>query len=197
MKYFLKVVLAMGLIFSLKSHAVVIDLIANSHQVDIGSSLALQVRIAGLATAAAPSLGGYDMDLHYDPLLFEIVDIVWGDSIKGNQLDINGLGSLQLSNLSVAGLLNMVELSFDAPSDLEAQQADTFNLFSVVFSAIGKGTGVFSGNFHALSDGYGDSIFVDTINTLEVKTTSVPEPSGLLIMCIGLIALGLSRASKK
>jgi hypothetical protein len=137
------------------------------------------------------------MDLHYDPLLFEIVDIVWGDSIKGNQLDINGLGSLQLSNLSVAGLLNMVELSFDAPSDLEAQQADTFNLFSVVFSAIGKGTGVFSGNFHALSDGYGDSIFVDTINTLEVKTISVPEPSGLLIMCIGLIALGLSRASKK
>jgi hypothetical protein len=174
----------------LHSQAANITLVVSDQQISLGSTVELQVQMAGLEGDL--SLGDYDLTVHYDASLFNLNNVFWGDALKGNQLDLNGLGSVQSANESTPGLLNLFELSLDTLSDLDNRQAGSFSLFSLFFSAIGEGAGQFSGSVNALGDSIGNSIMVDTFADVEVKVSKVPEPSSLLIM-IGFIALGLSR----
>jgi hypothetical protein len=180
----------LGGFFSLHSQAANITLVVSDQQISLGSTVELQVQMAGLEGDL--SLGDYDLAVHYDASLFNLNNVFWGDALKGNQLDLNGLGSVQSANESTPGLLNLFELSLDTPSDVDNRQAGSFSLFSLFFSAIGEGAGQFSGSVNALGDSIGNSIMVDTFADVEVKVSKVPEPSSLLIM-IGFIALGLSR----
>lgn len=185
---------ALGLSLSLNANAISIDLIANQTAVNIGDDIEVQVRISGLNDAMAPSLGVYDVNFNYAASLFNVSNIFWGDAILGNQLDLNGFGSLQ-DNGSGAGWINLFELSFDDAVDLDSLQAEEFTLFSVLLNAIAIGSGNFSLTANAIGDAYSDDLFVDTINgtTVNVNGVSVPEPSSLLLL-VGMLAIVVLRA---
>ena len=193
MKKFFASLLALGLSLSLNANAISIDLIADKNTANIGDNIELQVRISGLEGASA--LGSYDVNVHYDSDLFSISNIIWGDAVQGNQLDLLGFGSLQ-DNSNNLGWLTMLEVSFDEVADLELLQAGEFTLFSILLNAIALGSGDFSLTTNAIGDAYGQDLFIDTINstTVNVNAVVVPEPSGMLLLLIGLIAAALLRS---
>ena len=181
--------------FSFNANAISIDLVANKSSVNVGDNLEVAVRISGLNDAGAPSLGVYDFDFNFDNNLFSFNSISWGDSIHGNQLDLSGFGSLQDST-SGNGWLNLFELSFDDALDLNQFQAGEFTLFSVLLNTIAVGTGNFSLVTNSLGDAYGDALFADQANDVQVSvgSVSVPEPSSILLLLAGLIVLVSLRA---
>lgn len=182
--------------FSFNANAISIDLVANKSAVNIGDNLEVAVRISGLNDAGAPSIGVYDFDFHFDNSLFSFNSISWGDSTQGNQLDLSGFGSLQNST-SGNGWLNLFELSFDNALDLNQFQAGEFTLFSVLLNTIAVGTGNFSLIANSLGDAYGDELFADEINETQVRvgSISVPEPSSVLLLLAGLLAIAALRTS--
>ncbi|HSC66176.1 MAG TPA: cohesin domain-containing protein [Cellvibrio sp.] len=189
MKKLFAPLLALGMILSFNANAISIDLVANQSAINVGTNVEVQVRISGLNDANAPALGAYDVNFNYDANLFSINSIQWGDSIKGNQLDLQGFGSLQNSN-SGAGWLNLLELSFDDALDLELLQAGEFTLFSVVLNAVAIGSSDFSLTANTFSDAYGENLWAGAINDTRVTVSgvSVPEPSSLLLL-LGMLAI--------
>ncbi|WP_331352152.1 cohesin domain-containing protein [Cellvibrio sp. UBA7671] len=186
--------LALGLSLSLNAHAISIDLIANQTAVNVGDNIEVQVRISGLSDASAPALGVYDVNFNYDASLFNFSSILWGDSTLGNQLDLNGFGSLQDSS-SGLDWLSALEISFDDALDLELLQAGEFTLFSVLLNAVAIGSGNFSLTVNTIGDAYGNDLSIDTITgtTVNVASISVPEPSSLLLL-LGMLAVIALRA---
>lgn len=187
--------ITLGLSLSLNSQALTLDLVSSAAQINSGDVIQIDAKISGLKTAGASSLGVYDLNIQFDNNLFAFNSISWGDSLKGNQLDLNHFGSLQISDSNTPGWLNLFELSFDDAWSLDALQADNFTLFSLLFSSTATGSGVFQLTVNALGDAYGNSITANTINNakVNVKAASVPEPATNFLMLIGLIALGFAR----
>ena len=189
-----KVLLALSFGLALNVQASVIDVLPSNNNVGLSDDLTLNVNISGLNNNNA-SLGVYDLTLNYDSSLFAVKSIQFGDSTKGNQLDLSGYGSLQ-TNDAGNGWINLFELSFDAADDLNVFQADDFRLFSVIFTALDQGTSLFSINANALGDAFGNNLALDGINNSQVNVTSVPEPTGIALMGLGVLALGLSRRKR-
>jgi hypothetical protein len=195
MKKLFTALLMLGTCFSFSANAISIDLIANQSAVNIGNNIEVQVRISGLHDASAPSLGDYDVNFNYDSSLFSFSSIVWGDAILGNQLDLSNFGSLQEST-SGWSWLRISELSVDSAVDLELLQKDEFTLFSVSLNAAAIGSGTFSLTTNAVGDAYGNDVLIDTINStaIDIRGVSVPEPSSLLLLLLGLVAITVLRA---
>ena len=188
MKKVLALLVTLGLALSLNANAINIELTTDKNALTLGDTLAIDVRISGLNHGSSPSLGAYDLDFNYDPNLFAIHSIMWGDAIQGNQLDLMNYGSFQDSN-SGNGWLNLFELSFDSAEDLNLLQAGEFILFTVLLNAIADGSSILSLTANSLSDAYGEELFIAPINNLSVvvNSVSVPEPSSVLLL-LGMIA---------
>src|SRR5688572_9383987 len=185
---------ALGLSLSLNAHAISIDLIANQTAINVGDNIEVQVRISGLSDASAPALGVYDVHFNYDASLFNFSSVLWGDSTLGNQLDLSNFGSLQDSS-SGSSWLNALELSFDDATDLELLQAGEFTLFSVMLNAIAIVCGHYSLTTNPLGDASGDDVLIDNITgtTVDVGSVSVPEPSSMLLLLLGIVAIAVLR----
>lgn len=189
MKHLRKFWVSLVLLFTVDAHAISIDLVADQTSATTGNLVSVAVTISGLNNMSAPSLGVYDLDIIFDSSLFAFNNLIWGDSSKGNQLDLTGFGSLQSSNLST-GLINLFELSFDDIANLNNGQAGEFTLFTLVFNAIAIGNGHFSLGANLLGDAEGEYLPLNTINNTQVTVTNVtvPEPSSWLLM-LGLVAV--------
>ncbi|MDF3012090.1 MAG: hypothetical protein K0Q78_294 [Cellvibrio sp.] len=194
MKKLFTALLMLGTCFSFSANAISIDLIANQSAVNIGNNIEVQVRISGLNDASAPSLGDYDVNFNYESSLFNFNSIVWGDAILGNQLDLSNFGSLQ-EITSGWSWLRISELSVDSAMDLELLQKDEFTLFTVLLNAAAIGSGTFSLTTNAVGDAYGNDVLIDTINSsaVDIRGVSVPEPSSLLLLFPGLLAIVVLR----
>jgi hypothetical protein len=188
MKKVLALLVTLGLALSLNANAINIELTTDKNALTLSDTLAIDVRISGLNHGSSPSLGAYDLDFNYDPNLFAIHSIMWGDATQGNQLDLMNYDSLQDSS-SGNGWLNLFELSFDSAADLNLLQAGEFILFSVLLHTITNGSGIFSLTANSVSDAYGEELFIAPINNLSVvvNSVSVPEPSSMLLL-LGMIA---------
>ncbi|HTF98056.1 MAG TPA: PEP-CTERM sorting domain-containing protein [Cellvibrio sp.] len=194
MKQVRKLWMSLLLLFTVDTYAISIDMVHNKTLIQNGSTMAIDINISGLNNGAAPSLGAYDLDFNFDKTLFTFNQIIWGDRIKGNQLDLNNFGSLQLSHFSV-GTINLFELSFDDIASLEDWQAGEFTLFSILLTATTVGEAHFSLWANNLSDAAGNSIIVKMPDELilDVVGVEVPEPSSLLLL-LGCIAILVLRA---
>ena len=194
MKTLLRVFSMLCFAASLNANAISIDLITDNANVTLGDNVEVQVRISGLDGTTA--LGAYDVDFNYDASLFSISNIIWGDSVQGNQLDLLGFGSLQDSN-NGSGWLNLFELSFDDVFTLESLQASEFTLFSILLNTLAIGSGDFSLTANIFGDANGNELMIDQINNTQVNITnvSVPEPSTILLLMAGLFAIAALRTS--
>jgi len=151
-----------------------------------GNSVNVDIGISGLASGAAPSLSGYDVNLSFDSTYLSFAGVVFGDATLGNQLDLASLGSTTISELAGIGLVNLFELSGDTAEDLNTLQADSFNLATVTFDVLNVGTSLLQLDLNALADADGNAL---SAVTLSAPVTTVPLPSAFLLMAPALAGL--------
>jgi len=151
-----------------------------------GNSVNVDIGISGLASGAAPSLSGYDVNLSFDSTYLSFAAVAFGDAVLGNQLDLASLGSTTISELAGIGLVNLFELSGDTAEDLNTLQADSFNLATVTFDVLNVGTSLLQLDLNALADADGNAL---SAVTLSAPVTTVPLPSAFLLMAPALAGL--------
>jgi len=151
-----------------------------------GNSVNVDIGISGLASGAAPSLGGYDVNLSFDSTYLSFAGVAFGDAVLGNQLDLASLGSTTIAELTGIGIVNLFELSGDAAEDLNTLQAPGFNLATVTFDVLNAGTSLLQLDLNALADADGNTLSAITVS---VPVTTVPLPSAFLLMAPSLAGL--------
>lgn len=188
---------ALALIWASSAAAVEFRLEGPSGAVTPGSSVDIAVVASGLGLFSAPSVGGYDLLVNYDPAALGFIGATFGDSTLGNQLDLFGLGSLN-SAIDFGGSINLFELSFDLPGDLEALQADGFTLVSLSFDTLISGVSALSFGPSTVSDAFGLPLspsFAGTSVTAR-QPSAVPEPPVYALLAAGLLGF-LQRSRSK
>ncbi len=164
-----------------------LTLLPGVQSVGIGDPFQLTVGINSLG--GPPSLGGYDLSVEFNPL-FAFNSLTFGDPGLGNQLDLEGFGTFQVSTPS-PGAIEITELSFDDPSVLDATQARSFIMATLTFTGLGSGSGTFSFSGVTLSDSIGNSISPASLGRASVSVgASTPEPSPFILVTLGAGVFG-------
>jgi hypothetical protein len=146
------------------------------------------LRISDLGHGIAPSLGAFDLDVTFDASLLFAPSVVFGDPDLGDQLDLTGFGTITYATAGV-GTINLSEVSFDEPSDLDDLQAGAFTLATLTFAPRSNGTSALNVVINELGDAFGDSLAAAVEpSTVTVEVTAVPEPATLLVLGAGLSA---------
>ncbi len=171
------------------AHSITIDVLPDFQEVDVGTSVSVDITISGLGDTTAPSLSSFDLDINYDPTRLFFPGV--GGVSFGDQLDLFGLGSIRVIDGSTADIVNLFELSFDLTDDLNNLQLPSFTLATLTFDTIGAGTSALTVAINALVDANGDPLTADmqgaAINAIAVN--AVPEPTTALLMLAGLATL--------
>ena len=149
----------------------------------------VSIAIEGLG---AHSLGAWDLQLAFNPGVISFNSVVFGDPTLGDQLDLSipPFGSIQGSDSSVSGLVQLFELSLDSPSVLNSLQADAFVLATLTFDAVGVGLTPITFDMFLLSDADGNQLQLVASPSGAVVDV-VPEPSASTLIGSGLFALAL------
>jgi hypothetical protein len=149
----------------------------------------------GLGQRAPPSLGTFDLDLHYDDSYLTFVGAEFGDTVLGDQLDLSGSGSNPYgASISTAGAVNLFELSLDSADDLNAGQADSFTLATLTFAALRTTSSQLSLTINALGDSHGNPLEA-AVGSATVST--VPLPSALVLFAPAVAGLPMAVRKRK
>lgn len=179
------------------ANATTISLNPSAPTVNLGDAFTVQVFTFGLGVTAAPSIGVFDLNLSFDPTLLSYRSAVFGDPVLGDQLNLFAGFSDTLAVTNGSGIVNLFELSYDFPSDLDAFQADAFTMATVTFDTLATGTSNLVLSLNTLGDANGDPLPA----TLENGRVTVnapneaPEPVTFGLVALGLIGLVLRRGS--
>jgi hypothetical protein len=158
----------------------------------VGTSANVALTISGLGNFTAPSLGTFDLNVTFDPSILSFKSVLFGDPVLGDQLDLFGLGANPTFAGTVGpGSLNLFELSFDSPSELNSLQAGSFTLANISFDTFALGNSLLGISLISLGDADGNALSA-TLNggSISVKSSSqVPESSSLLLVLNGIAGL--------
>jgi len=149
--------------------------------IQTGSTVDVDVTISGLGIEVAPSLATYDLDI-----IFDSSHLSFSSAIFGNQLDLFGFGDNLMGADEVTGHLNIFEVSFDDPVDLNDYQADSFTLATLTFEILKSDTTQLSIFVNDLGDA-NDNLLLATLNTGTVSTVPVPAAFWLMASGLGLL----------
>jgi len=188
---FLVVAIGLSMVMAVSSHAITIGVDPVTTDVIVGEVFDVDLTIAGLGNFQPLSLSSYDLSVAFDPSVLSLNNVTFGD-----QLDLFGFGSYQSWDEDPSGLVNVFEVSFDFPWDLDLLQAGDFVLTTLTFVAQAEGTSTLDAfaNYY-LGDSFGDPLdWPETIQgTVTVRAAQVPEPSTLLLFGTGLVGIGIFR----
>ena len=194
-------------LFSSTSHAISLELVPSMDSVFVNDIFSIDLVVSGLGNEAAPSVGSFDLNVAFDPLIFAYVDHslgpYLGDISLGEAIDWSPTEPI------FPGIINLNELSLlDAypdsgpsyiPPYLDEMQPASFNLASLTFRALDPadgslmqiqidetlGQGVFDSLGYIFDDidASGESL-IDVVKP-------VPEPATILLVMSGLTGLGI------
>lgn len=172
-----------------------------------GSPATVSLSIAGLG-GSATALGGFDLDLGFNPAILSLRGVRFGDPSLGDQLDLGGSSALICSSGYdtspscpadlIGGVVNLLELSLDAANVLNDYQTDSFVLATFLFDTLSPGQGTLSVDRLVMADAFGAPLIADIqLGHITVFATNViPEPSSLALLVIGMVILRLSNAKQ-
>lgn len=173
------------------ANAAVITVSPSTSNVTEGGQFTVDLAISDLGDAAAPSVSIYDLDISFDETVIGVADVAFGD-----QLDLFGLGGLQLFDDSVAGTLNIFELSFDLAADLDDLQLSSFVLATITFDALMEGNSSLGLTIISLGDSLGNALSANAVSSsimVDSDIAPIPLPGALPLLVTGLFGLGLFR----
>lgn len=173
--------------------AVMLSFVPANQTVQLGNQATVDVMVTGLMEQY---VGEYDFNVSWDASLLSLTNVDF-------DIFLDGPGdSLQSVDSSVSGMVNVAELSLSGLFNQDG--ASDFRLFSLTFDTLNVGTSLlnFTGNIGLdpnayLGDGWG-SVFQTDVSTgsitIEQRTTTVPEPSTLMLfLAAGLLGFGANR----
>lgn len=190
---FIGIAVTILLVFSpITSQAITVSFSPGSQDVDLGSSVGVDLDISGLVSGGSPSLGGFDLFISFDPGILSLMNVSFD---VDNQL---GIVLTEVKNYS-SGIEQIYELSFEASADLISNQADSFTLAALTFDTLASGISSLNivdpnppTDVSTLSDetGYYALSFSRTSGSVNVGGVSpVPEPATLLLIASALPGL--------
>ena len=159
-----------------RAGAVSLSLETATPDVAVGDSVVVAVVVSGLIAGRAPSLGSLDLDVAFNVSVLGYQDatfsLLLGDPALGEAVTASGL---------VPAGVDLFELSFLDPAELDALQPDEFAIAALAFSA----------------DAAGLALPLDEVGSLTIR---VPEPGCvplwlLAILCPAL-AMGFAGAQR-
>ncbi len=185
------------------AQAILLAFTPSSQTVATGSPATVSLSIAGLA-GSATALGGFDLDLSFNPAILSLRGVSFGDPGLGDQLDLGGFSSVICSpgydssafcpaDLT-GGMVNLLELSLNAPDVLNAFQADSFVLATFLFDTLSPGQSTLSVDRLVLADANGALLIADIqAGSITVSATNaIPAPSSLSLLMVGMVILRFS-----
>lgn len=184
--HFFTAFVALGVLFVSSAQAAVVTVTPNASSVELGDQISIDLVVSDLGDGVAPSLGVFDIDFVFDSSVLALSSVTYGD-----QLDLFGLGSLQSTDNSVSGLVNLFELSFDLADDLDTLQAPSFTLATLVFDTLSiASASALSIAINAFGDSVGDALAATVVNaSVDITAppaTEIPLPAAFVFMLSGL-----------
>ncbi len=175
------------------AQAISLNLVPSPQNTFLGNTIDAAVIISELGNGVAPSLSTYDLDISFDDTILDFSSVTFGDPVLGDQLNLMGLGSeIEIKEPS-PGVVNIFELSFDFPEDLNDLQADRFTLATLTFDTVAVGASPLNLSIIDLGDALGDPLTANVSSssvTVSNQQVTVPEPSFTLLGFGLMIGLG-------
>ena len=177
------------------AQAISLNLVPSPQNAFLGNAIDVAVTISELGDGLAPSLSVYDLDISFNDTILDFSNATFGDPVLGNQLDLSGFGDMKLSVPS-ADVVQIVQVSFNSPGDLDTLQADSFTLATLTFDTIATGTSPLNLSITHLGDSLGNPLPANVGSssvTVSNRPITVPEPSFNLLSFGLMIGLGTLR----
>ncbi|MCX2975942.1 hypothetical protein [Candidatus Marimicrobium litorale] len=146
-----------------------------------GDSIALDIVVGGLGSAAPDALGAFDISVGFD-----VSSISFTGYSLGNFLGDVGLAeAIDASAGDMGGAVNVAEVSLLAASDLDLLQSDSFVLATLAFDVVNLGPSDFT-QLSVLSgpllvDAFGSPLSVTSLSGASVRGVSSPGTLMLLV----------------
>jgi hypothetical protein len=156
-----------------------------SQVIGVGQPVTVDIFISGLGAGSPPSVGTFDLDVSFDPATLSPTGVTFGPFL-GNPSD----PAETITDFNfLPGVVDLAELSFLAPTELDALQPASFSLATLSFDALAKGTSPLTFSQVIVDDAFGGKLTIDPVS----GQVTVPEPSSLLVFLFGLVALATIR----
>ena len=131
------------------------EITISSDTVSLGGVATVDLSISGLGSGT--QLGGYDLNVGFNPGIVSFASAAFGDPKLGDQLNLEGFGTFS-SAMAGAGTVDLAELSFDSAAALQSSQASAFTMVQLTFDTKSAGTSALELSVNAVSDAFGNSL---------------------------------------
>lgn len=191
-KHLRGVLAAFVLLGPFSAGAVTLSLSPATLSPSVGSPFTLDLVVSGSAAGAAPSLGGFDIGIAFDPSAVSFTGVTYGTLLGAVPAQAT------VGTLTAPGAVSLAEVSFLAPATLDGLQPDSFILATLSFVATTETPSVVGISSALLSDGFGRPLGVETpfgsAALTPTPSSVVPEPGAALLYALGLLVVSRSRA---
>ncbi len=168
-------------------HAISINFSSQNQNANVGDAVSVDIIVSGLESGGLNEIvSSFDLDITYDASIVSFTSVTFGPE----------LGFSFQSDFSIPGLIDFNEVSLELDNFLQTTQGDSVNLGTLSFNAISLGMtslGFVFDPFNFLTGLNADVLPLDSFSAGSITVRDpnvVPVPSTLILLGIGILALG-------